>query len=227
MLYYRGNFLLCEKFPLSLCPILNIVMEKSTDRAELRERIIDAATQLFQAQGVKQVRMDDVARELSISKKTLYETFADKEELLLEVVKVTSSSLCEDIWAILESSVSVLEQIFMLYSQVIKHCRGVNPLFFVELIRYPKVEALFEREHARHSIHTKAWLQKGVEEGLLRDDVNYEVFLRQGGFQIDKLLTNPEVRKYPAEVIYKSVVLVMLRGLATKKGLEIIEQWKI
>lgn len=202
-------------------------MEKSTDRAELRERIIDAATQLFQAQGVKQVRMDDVARELSISKKTLYETFADKEELLLEVVKVTSSSLCEDIRAILESSVSVLEQIFMLYSQVIKHCRGVNPLFFVELIRYPKVEALFEREHARHSIHTKAWLQKGVEEGLLRDDVNYEVFLRQGGFQIDKLLTNPEVRKYPAEVIYKSVVLVMLRGLATKKGLEIIEQWKI
>lgn len=202
-------------------------MEKGTDRAELRERIIDAATQLFQAQGVKQVRMDDVARELSISKKTLYEVFADKEELLLEVVKVTSSSLCEDIRAILESSVSVLEQIFMLYSQVIKHCREVNPLFFAELIRYPKVEALFEREHAQHSIHTKAWLQKGVEEGLLRDDVNYEVFLRQDGFQIDKLLTNPEVRKYPAEVIYKSVVLVMLRGLSTKKGLEIIEQWEI
>ncbi len=40
------------------------------------------ATILFQAQGVKQVRMDDIARELSISKKTLYELFSDKEELL-------------------------------------------------------------------------------------------------------------------------------------------------
>ena len=66
----------------------------------------------------------------------------------------------------------------------------------------------------------------GVKQGLLRDDVNYEVFLRQDGFQIDKLLINPEVRKYPAKVIYDSIVLVMLRVLATDKGLEIIKQWK-
>ena len=66
----------------------------------------------------------------------------------------------------------------------------------------------------------------GVKQGLLRDDVNYEVFLRQDGFQMDKLLINPEVRNYPPRVIYDSVVLVMLRGLATDKGLEIIKQWK-
>ena len=46
------------------------------------------------------------------------------------------------------------------------------------------------------------------------------------GFQIDKLLRNPAVRKYPAEVIYNSVVLVLLRGLATEKGLAIIENLK-
>ena len=62
-------------------------MERSADKIDLRERIVMEATHMFQAQGVKQVRMDDIARGLSISKKTLYELFSDKEELLLEANK--------------------------------------------------------------------------------------------------------------------------------------------
>lgn len=201
-------------------------MERGIDKIDLRERIIMEATILFQAQGVKQVRMDDIARELSISKKTLYELFSDKEELLLEVVKVISMGFHQNVKEIICSSANVLEQIYMLYKRVIEHSRKVNPLFFIELIRYPKVQAYFEEVHTRHANCTREWLQMGVKQGLLRDDVNYEVFLRQDGFQMDKLLINPEVRNYPPRVIYDSVVLVMLRGLATDKGLEIIKQWK-
>ena len=54
-------------------------IEKINEKSELRERIINAATVLFQQHGIKQVRMDDVASELGISKKTLYGAFADKE----------------------------------------------------------------------------------------------------------------------------------------------------
>ena len=203
-----------------------MTMEKSVEKTDLRERIVMEATILFQTQGVKQARMDDIARELSISKKTLYELFSDKEELLLEVVKVISMGFHQNVKEIICSSANVLEQIFMLYKRVIEHSRKVNPLFFIELIRYPKVQAYFEEVHTRHANCTREWLQMGVKQGLLRDDVNYEVFLRQDGFQMDKLLINPEVRNYPPKVIYDSVVLVMLRGLATDKGLEIIKQWK-
>lgn len=216
----------CRKFPVPLYLISCMTMEKSVEKIDLRERIVMEATILFQAQGVKQVRMDDIARELSISKKTLYELFSDKEELLLEVVKVISMGFHQNVKEIICSSANVLEQIFMLYKRVIEHSRKVNPLFFIELIRYPKVQAYFEEVHTRHANCTREWLQMGVKQGLLRDDVNYEVFLRQDGFQMDKLLINPEVRNYPPKVIYDSVVLVMLRGLATDKGLEIIKQWK-
>ena len=201
-------------------------MERSADKIDLRERIVMETTILFQAQGVKQVRMDDIARGLSISKKTLYELFSDKEELLLEVVKVISMGFHQNVKEIICSSANVLEQIFMLYKRVIEHCREVNPLFFIDLMRYPQVQAFFEQVHVQHADRIKEWLMMGVKQGLLRDDVNYEVFLRQDGFQMDKLLINPEVRKYPAKVIYDSIVLVMLRGLATDKGLEIIKQWK-
>ena len=201
-------------------------VERTSDKPELRERIINAATILFQQHGVKQVRMDDVASELGISKKTLYGAFADKEAILLEVVKLTSSALCVGLREILTNSNNVLEQIFLLYKRIIEHAREVNPLFFTELIRYTEVEAYFDQMHTEHAFYVKEWLQAGVEQGLLRDDINYDVFLQQDGFQIDKLLTNPSVRKYPAEVIYNSVVLVLLRGMATEKGLEIIKNLK-
>ena len=199
-------------------------MEKTNDKLELRERIVCAATLLFQQHGIKQVRMDDVASQLGISKKTLYGAFADKEAILLEVVKLTSASLCAGIKEILASSSNVVEQIFLLYKRIIEHVRVINPLFFTDLIRYAEVEAYFERMHAEHACYVKEWLMMGVKQGLLRDDINYDVFLRQDGFQIDKLLTNPSVRSYPAEVIYRSVVLVLLRGMATEKGMIVIEE---
>jgi AcrR family transcriptional regulator len=198
-------------------------MDKSCDKPELRERIVSAATVLFQQHGIKQVRMDDVASELGISKKTLYGAFADKEAILLEVVKQTSASLCAGIRDILACSANVLEQIFLLYKRIIEYARKINPLFFTELIRYAEVEAYFDHMHAEHACYVKDWLMQGVKQGLLRDDIDYDVFLQQNGFQIDKLLTNPSVRRYPAEVIYSSVVLVLLRGMATEKGLEIIK----
>lgn len=199
-------------------------MEKTNDKLELRKRIVCAATLLFQQHGIKQVRMDDVASKLGISKKTLYGAFADKEAILLEVVKLTSASLCTGIKEILASSSNVVEQIFLLYKRIIEHVRVINPLFFTDLIRYAEVEAYFERMHAEHACYVKEWLMMGVKQGLLRDDINYDVFLRQDGFQIDKLLTNPSVRSYPADVIYRSVVLVLLRGMATEKGMIVIEE---
>ena len=221
VLKVSGNFALDFELPQD-----NMNIEKTNDKPELRERIIGAATKLFQQHGIKQVRMDDVAGELGISKKTLYAVFADKEAILLEVVKLTSAALCQGLRENLVKSANVVEQIFWLYRRIIEHSREVNPLFFTELIRYAEVEAYFDRMHAEHAHYIKKWLQTGVKQGLLRDDINYDVFLQQDGFQIDKLLTNPSVRNYPAEVIYNSVVLVLLRGLATEKGLEIIKNLK-
>ena len=201
-------------------------MEKMIGKQALRERIINASMMLFKQHGIKQVRMDDVASELGISKKTLYGAFADKEAILLEVVKLTSSAFCEAVKDTLSHSTNVLEQIFFLYKRVIEHSREVSPLFFTELMRYSELEAYFNRMHTEHFGYVKEWLQEGVRQGLLRNDIDYDVFLQQDGFQIDKLLRNPSVRNFPAEVIYNSVVLVLLRGMATDKGLEIIKNLK-
>ena len=61
---------------------------KRTDKKLIRMQVIKAAAEAFSQKGIKNVRMDDIASSLSISKRTLYELFADKEELLVEVVRI-------------------------------------------------------------------------------------------------------------------------------------------
>ena len=57
------------------------------DKRLLKEKAVRVASAFFTERGIRSVKMDDIAMELSISKRTLYELFSDKEELLLEVVK--------------------------------------------------------------------------------------------------------------------------------------------
>lgn len=60
---------------------------KENDREELKLRVVETASKSFMTLGIKAVHMDDIASSLSISKRTLYELFGDKEELLLEVFR--------------------------------------------------------------------------------------------------------------------------------------------
>ena len=60
---------------------------ETTYRQELKEKILITAINLFHKHGIRSVKMDDIANELKISKRTLYEIYSNKEELLLEVVR--------------------------------------------------------------------------------------------------------------------------------------------
>lgn len=61
-------------------------VKENSQRGELRDRIIETASEAFTAHGIKSITMDDIAASLSISKRTLYEVFQDKESLLTECI---------------------------------------------------------------------------------------------------------------------------------------------
>ena len=74
---------------------MNSVRKKRTDKTVVKEHIVLAAAKAFAQKGVKTVRMDDIATGLSISKRTLYELFHDKEDLLLDVMKLHREEMQE------------------------------------------------------------------------------------------------------------------------------------
>ncbi len=107
------------------------------NREELKMRIVDTAAKAFKRSGIKAVHMDDIAGSLSISKRTLYELFGDKEQLLLEVFSFYRQRVNQDMQEITSRAENVLEVILTFYERKVNELCQVNPLFFRDLRKYP------------------------------------------------------------------------------------------
>jgi len=198
--------------------------DTSIYRATLKTRIQQTAMSLFTEHGVKGVKMSDIAQQLGISKRTIYEIFEDKEELLYQSVisfdKERRKYLAN--YALLANN--VIEVIAEAYRLKVKDVHSVNSLFYEDMLKYPKVANFLKMEHERTQEGFLNFMQRGVEEGCLRSDVNYELFqhLLEGLGQ--HIMNNRLLKKYTVEELFNNLFLVSLRGLCTPKGLLLLDE---
>ena len=197
----------------------------NTAKQEFKKRIVLAAMKAFTTNGIKGVTMDDVASDLGISKRTLYETFKDKEELLIECVKLQEEEKeAFGAKAIAESS-NVLEVILKFYKLSIDIYQKINIRFFEDIRKYPKVNELIRQSREKNQCSVLAFFKNGVEQGIFRDDVNFEivnVLIRE---QMNFLHSAEIVRAYSFIEVYESIVFIFLRGISTEKGHKILDEF--
>lgn len=195
-----------------------------------RERIIEAAATMFAEQGIKSIRMDDIAHTLGMSKRTLYEMFGDKEELLYQSMvhlmnqhqRCMSQSVadCENILEVLLRSVRLLGS----YGQV----KDMEKRLAFNLKKfYPNVYNKIKRDHAEHGLAGLRYaLDKCMEDGYLDQTVDVELmarlFLSTSGTLLseDNIVIPDEVSR---EEAFGAMVVNFLRGLASEKGLKVID----
>ena len=101
-------------------------------RRELKEKIIEAAGLLFAEHGIKGITMDDIAASFGISKRTLYEVFADKETLLIECIRRDMEQENEYMKQI-SKSCNVLEILLKRYQRSIERYHATSKRFFEDL----------------------------------------------------------------------------------------------
>lgn len=187
-------------------------------KSELSGRIIETAMDAFLTEGIKPVRMDDIANRLSISKRTLYETFRDKEELLSECLKRHRQNTREHMTSIYEKSDNIMDVILAFYVQHLEELKRVNYRFFEDLKKYPAVLAQMKEEHDRSQQATVQFFRKGVEQGLFREDIDMELVTRLMNTLCDGTMKKDLGRTYPLDALYKTIILIFIRGIATEKG---------
>ena len=114
-------------------------MKENNPKKEIQNLIVETAHTLFIERGIKDVKMDDIAAELSISKRTIYELFNDKEQLLHEVLKFQHEQMRERGKEIIRGSSHILEIILKLFNLHFELLKKVNNKFFSELGKYPEI----------------------------------------------------------------------------------------
>ena len=184
---------------------------------------METANKAFLMQGIKAVKMDSLASSLSISKRTLYEIYGDKESLLFACIKDDH----EKRQAYLQGFAmehTVMETVLEVYSRKLEDLRTVNSAFYADLPLYPKVMAFIEKSHRDMHEHFIAFMQRGVKEGYFRKEVNYELISLMFD-SIGRYVAQEELYvQYPYEELLKNLMLVPLRGLCTPKGVKILSQ---
>jgi len=196
-------------------------------KTDLKERIVITAMKAFTRDGIKAVTMDDIASDLGISKRTLYETFKDKEALLIECVIRHEEE--KEIFAakVIAESENVLEVILKFYKVSIDIYQKVNRRFFEDMKKYPRVNDIIKQNREKNKRSEIAFFMSGVEQGIFRNDVNFEIVNILVRAQIDFLLSAEIIKDFPFIDVYESIALTFLRGISTNKGQKILDEFII
>lgn len=197
---------------------------------EAKDRILQKAHELFYRFGVRSVSMDDIAAPLGMSKKTLYQYYEDKEELVgavfLTVMEQNRTHCLRDV-ALAQNAI---HEVFLAFDRVEEMFATMNPSILFELQKYhPRVYARFNQfknEFLYNIIRTN--LERGIAEELYRADIDTDVLTR---FRLHNLLLafNPDV--FPADAarmvhIEQQLLEHFMCGLATSKGVKLIQKYK-
>lgn len=192
-------------------------------RLELRERIVGTAVTSFSTHGIKSITMDDIAASLSISKRTLYEIFPDKESLLEECILRGRREADVFVKGVLATSSNVLEVLLKCYLRSIEKVHATNKRFFEDIKKYPRAYELMKRDNNRNSEDTIRFFKEGVKQGIFRDDVNFAIVNLLVRGQLDMLLNTDVCDRYSFVEVYESIMFTFLRGISTEKGASELE----
>ena len=197
---------------------------------EIRDRIIDKSSELF-IHGIKSVSMDEIATSLGISKRTLYENFKDKEDILLSCINIYSEKKKEIFLQAETSSDNIIELFLRLIDQP-HFSRFPNLKFFEDIEKYyPKVRMHLLEKRDENFEMMKVFLRRGVKEGVIRDNLNIEIaaYIVHDTHSYLFMRALETTQKTPYPFTFQELLFTMLvnfiRGISTPKGIEIIDDF--
>ena len=179
--------------------------------------------------GVKAVRMDDIASRLAISKRTIYELFSDKRQLVGEALRYISEKKSGENFECFAGSGNIVDELVRMLRWWEDSAGSISR--FVQDVRmfYPDIYERFSDEHSSTAIGIfREKLHKGVREGFLLEGLDVELTLYVVTNSVDTLAFG-EKSTLPEGVsrqdVFRYIVVYFFRGITTEKGRKIIDEY--
>jgi AcrR family transcriptional regulator len=195
-----------------------------------KKDIVKKICDLYKKYGIKSITMDDAARHLGISKKTLYQHFSDKTSLVKEAVNSEVENRHEYLHIFTASNRNAIEDLLMYYKVQIKILLDYRPNFIYDLKKYyPDIyNSYVEIKRERILSSVKQNLIKGKKEGLYRNNINVDIIGRLLLMRIEGMIHSGIF--LPEEIfsteIFTEIVNYHIYGIVSDKGREYYEKNK-
>lgn len=192
------------------------------------KNILSKVGELYKKYGIKSITMDDVARELGISKKTLYQYVTDKDDLVGKIIDNEISLRHEEICKCFRIGYNAIEELFEISMFMNRMIRSQNSATEHDLKKYYPVHYEKTLKARREGIYNYILLnlKKGINEGLYRKELNKEVIAklylwRSENAHLDELFT---VEEFTSTKLFIELLTYHVRGIATEKGILVLEK---
>jgi len=179
--------------------------------------------------GLKSVSMDDVTRELGISKKTLYQYFQSKEDLVLQTIQQHQLDQKNSIAPTLKYAADALQEMLGFARHFMVQLRQMSPATIFDLKKYyPEIWHIAEHSQREYIYAILVQnMSRGKQEGLYRDNLHEDILARLYLGSVRLLLDEAFFpnQNYHWDKLYREFIEYHLRGIASAKGLEKLQHY--
>ena len=209
---------------------VSLVLLEKFKKLEIRESILEVSYMLFHRYGIRSVSMDDIARELTISKKTIYQYFKDKDDLVSTVTARHMDMERPEMAEIENSSVDAIDELEKISVCLRKNLKDLNPSLLFDLKKYHRkawdVWTTFKNEFIKNNIVEN--LNKGIRDGFYRREIDVEALAI---FRVEQVQMTFDDNVYPKEKFNLTELQVQLfdhfvYGILTDKGRKLYKEYQ-
>ena len=198
---------------------------------EVKERILAKAADLFMRYGIRSITMDEIATQLGISKKTIYQFFTDKDDMVAAVIDQEIKKNENECFQFRKDAGNAVHQIFLALESLEEMLKYTNPLMLYDLEKHHPRSFAKIREYKYQFLYQTIMdnLQWGIAEKLYREDIRLDIASK---WRIESafLVFNPDVfphSRYRMSEVNFELALLFLHGVVTDKGRELIAQYTL
>lgn len=197
---------------------------------EPQEKILKTSLGLFFKYGIKHVTMDDIAKELGMSKKTIYQFYKEKDDLVSQLCVIELKAQEFQFDEMNRTAKDPIHEIMMISDKMRVMMQNINPMFFLDLQKfYPAAFKRFQefKENCAYR-NILVNIKKGIEQGMYRPDLDPEFVARLRLAQIDMLMFGNyfSYEKVSFAKTHELVLDIYVFGICTVKGHKLFNNYK-
>lgn len=200
------------------------------EELNIKEKILKGAEDLFMKYGVRSISMDDIARHLSVSKKTLYQHFADKEDIVTMTCRAHLERNSQEFLQVRDSSKNAIEELANLSTCLKRNMEDMNPSLLFDLQKYhPKAWSVWvnhKNNFIRESVARN--LKQGMEEGYFRPELNPEIIAAMR-LELVQLAFDETVfprERFRLADVQMAIFDHFVYGIVTERGRKLYQKYK-
>ncbi len=196
---------------------------------DLKDRIQGKCRELFMKFGFRSVTMDEIATQLGISKKTIYQYFKDKDELVACIIQDEITFIQTECIAQQKHSENAIQEVFKAMDSMQIIFESMNPQILFDLEKfYPDTHKKFIEHKERFLLEViRANIARGIKEQLYRSELDLDIVSKcrlESSFLPFNVHLFP-YGKYSILKVSTEIYYLFLHGMATTKGKKLIEKY--